>query len=112
MFTINLDLWKENFTNWWRKEKDENPIEATVGSTMVGGIAGVGGTMCVANGIRRLANGENTYAGIGPILTITGGTLMLATSVKSISEALKLYKKIKPKNNKAEKEEESDVNKN
>lgn len=111
MIKINFDLMKENFTKWWKKEKDENPVEAAVGSTMVGTISGVGGTMCVANGIKRLANGENTYAGIGPILTITGGTLMLATSIKSVSEALKLYKKIKPKNNnKVEKEEKSDEN--
>lgn len=110
MIKINFDLMRENFTKWWRKEKDENPVEAAVGSTMVGTISGVGGTMCVANGIKRLANGENTYAGIGPILTITGGTLMLATSIKSVSEALKLYKNIKSKNNKTEKEEKKDEN--
>ncbi len=94
---FNLDIYKEEFTEWWTQEKKQNPVEATIGSAVVGGVATTSGAACIGNGLHRLISGENTYAGIGPILTISGGLVFTVLGIKSLSESAKLYKEIKSK---------------
>ena len=101
---FNLDIMKDNFTEWWSKEKKQDPTEASVGAGVVGGVSTAAGVACVGNGLHRLISGENTYAGIGPILTITSGLVFSVVGIKSISESVKLYKKIKAKESENAKE--------
>jgi len=101
---FNLDLIKDDFTEWWSKEKSSNPTEAAVGSTVVGSVTSVAGVAAIGNGLHRLVSGESTYAGVGPILTITGGLVFSVLGIKSLSESIKLYKEIKSKESDTKKE--------
>lgn len=102
---FNLDLIKDDFSEWWKKEKGENPTEAAVGSTVVGGVTSIAGAAAIGNGLHRLIHHESTYAGIGPILTITGGLAFSVIGIKSLSESIRLYKEIKSKSTAKENKE-------
>ena len=97
IFNLSLNDLKDAFTDWWTKEKKTNPAEATVGSAVVGSVSSTAGVACVGNGLHRLIAGENTYAGVGPILTIIGGLVFTVLGIRSFSECGKLYKEIKAK---------------
>ena len=102
MVTFNLNETKDKFNSWWKKEKQDNPTEAMVGSSIVGGVTTVSGAAAIGNGIHRLIGGEDTYAGVGPILTITGGLIFTVVGIKSLAESIKLYKEIQSKKTKKE----------
>ena len=97
IFTFDFKEAKDKFNSWWTKEKNEAPVESTVGVSVVGCTTATAGALCISNGLKRLASGENTYGGVGPILTIIAGLGFSVTGIRSLSEAIKLYKKIKPK---------------
>ena len=97
MILDDLENCKNGFTDWWAHEKEKNPKEAAVGSLIVGSVSSATGVAAIGNGLNRLISGENTYAGVGPILTITGGLVFTAIGIKSLSECGKLYKEIKAK---------------
>lgn len=99
MIIFNFDETKDKFNSWWKKEKENNPTEAMVGSSVVGGVTTVSGAAAIGNGIHRLIGGEDTYAGVGPILTITGGLIFTVVGIKSLAESITLYRKIQSKKN-------------
>lgn len=103
-----LETTKENFTDWWSKNKIDNPIEATVESSITATTSGIAGGLCIGNGFKKLATSGGV---IGPILSIVAGLGFTFVSIKSTAEAVKLYKQIKSKE-KNEEEEEKDDNEN
>lgn len=75
--------------------KEKDPTTFNVTSGLIGGLSAVTSVLCVKSGITRLANNENTYGGIIPVVTIGIGTALGALAIKALSGPVKYLKRKK-----------------